>query len=297
MNAFRSPLPGNLRRTIASAADDPEDRVDRHRDRRDDQRQLEGVDRVRVRERVPGRLEAVLERPPEDHRERPEQDRGEVAERRPARQRTYAWSCLVAKWRITPIEQQHGEGDDEQHDGRRGGAGLVAALDPPEDEDRRDLGLVRQVAGDDHERAELADGLGERERRRRTGSPGGCSGRRSGGTSSASDAPSERAASSISWSSSSSTGCTVRTTNGSVTNSSAERDRRARVGDVDADRRPRPVEREQRQAGDDRRQRERQVDHRVHDRLAAEVVADEHPGRDRPEHGVEQRPRAATCRA
>ena len=34
-------------------------------------------------------------------------------------------------------------------------------------------------------------------------------------------APSERAASSISVSSSSSTGCTVRTTNGSVTNSSA----------------------------------------------------------------------------
>ena len=36
-------------------------------------------------------------------------------------------------------------------------------------------------------------------------------------------APSERAASSISRSSSSSTGCTVRTTNGSVTNSSARK--------------------------------------------------------------------------
>ena len=36
-----------------------------------------------------------------------------------------------------------------------------------------------------------------------------------------SEAPSDRAASSISVSSSSSTGCTVRTTNGSVTNSSA----------------------------------------------------------------------------
>ena len=80
----------------------------------------------------------------------------------------------------------------------------------------------------------------------------------------------------------------MRTTNGSVTNISAEHDRRPREGDVDADRRCRPVEREQRQAGDDRRQREGQVDDRVHDRLAAEVVADEHPGGDRPEHRVEQ---------
>ena len=76
-----------------------------------------------------------------------------------------------------------------------------------------------------------------------------------------------------------------------------EDDRRARVGDVDADRRARAVEREQREAGDDRRQREGQVDHRVHHRLAAELVADQHPGGDRPEHGVEQRHDAATCRA
>ncbi len=45
-------------------------------------------------------------------------------------------------------------------------------------------------------------------------------------------APSEAAASSTSWSSSISTGCTERTTNGSVTNSSASSTRGARVGEV-----------------------------------------------------------------
>ena len=43
-----------------------DDRVHRHRDRRDDQRQLEGVDRLRRRQRVPRRAEPVVERPPED---------------------------------------------------------------------------------------------------------------------------------------------------------------------------------------------------------------------------------------
>ena len=75
-----------------------------------------------------------------------------------------------------------------------------------------------------------------------------------------------------------STGCTERTTNGSVTNSSAS----STASCVNATLMPigllRPVEREQRQAGDDRRQRERQVDERVDERLAAEVVAHEHPG-------------------
>ena len=61
-----------------------------------------------------------------------------------------------------------------------------------------------------------------------------------------------------------------------------EDDGGARAGDVDPDRRARPVERDQRQPGDDRRQREREVDDRVDDVLAAEVVADEHPGDDRP---------------
>ena len=85
-----------------------------------------------------------------------------------------------------------------------------------------------------------------------------------------------------------STGWTARTTNGSVTNSSASADAGLRVGHVDADRAGRAVEGEQRQAGDDRRQRERQVDQRVDERLAAELVADEHPRDQHAHHGVDR---------
>ena len=105
----------------------------------------------------------------------------------------------------------------------------------------------------------------------------------------ASDAPSECAACSSSGSSSCSTGWTVRTTNGSVTNMSASTIAVLRVRDVDADRRGRAVEREQREAGDDRGQGEREIDHGVDDRLPAEVVAYEHPRGDGPEHGVHER--------
>ena len=86
-----------------------------------------------------------------------------------------------------------------------------------------------------------------------------------------------------------STGCTVRTTNGSVTNSSASADARPGVGEVDVHRAVRPVERQQHQAGDDRRQRERQVDERVDHALAREAVAHQHPGDQRAHHAVDQR--------
>ena len=57
-------------------------------------------------------------------------------------------------------------------------------------------------------------------------------------------------------------------------------DRDPSEGDVDPDRAHRPVEREQRQPRDDRWQREREVDERVDEALARELVAHEHP-RDR----------------
>ena len=82
-------------------------------------------------------------------------------------------------------------------------------------------------------------------------------------------APSDAAACSASRSASISTGCTERTTNGRVTNSSAIDDRRLRRDQVQADRAARPVEREQHDAGHDRRQREREVDEGVDDPLAA----------------------------
>ena len=101
-------------------------------------------------------------------------------------------------------------------------------------------------------------------------------------------APSEAAASSVSRSSSSSTGCTERTTNGSVTNSS-DADAPLRVLQVDADQAVRAVQRQHHQAGDDRRQRERQVDDRVDQPLAGELVAGEHPRHQQSEEQVDHR--------
>ena len=63
--------------------------------------------------------------------------------------------------------------------------------------------------------------------------------------------------------------------------------RELRVGDVDAERAGRAVERQQREPGDDRRQRERQVDQRVDEALAAEPVAHQDPGDQRAREGVD----------
>ena len=107
MKAFRSPLPQNRFRTIASAQTIPKTVFTGHGDRRDDQRQLEGVDRLGRRERVP-RRRRVLERPPEDDGERADEDHREVGERDRAEAEAGDdaphRSCLVAKWRMTPIE-------------------------------------------------------------------------------------------------------------------------------------------------------------------------------------------------
>ena len=163
------------------------------------------------------------------------------------------------------MPEQDEERDREQHHGDRGGAGHVVALDLAEDEHRGDLGLVRQVA----RRSARSSRTRPPRAPNASPTPARIAGRSFGrmirrkivhGL-----APSDAAASSMSRSSAISTGCTARTTNGSVTNSSASSNRDARVGDVDPDRAARPVEREQHEAGDDRRQRERQVDQRVDD--------------------------------
>src|SRR5581483_8287668 len=62
-------------------ADDTEDGVRGYSDRGGDQRDLQGVDAARRRDRFPGPAGAVLERPPQDHRQRPEQDDEQVADR------------------------------------------------------------------------------------------------------------------------------------------------------------------------------------------------------------------------
>src|SRR6266540_3500044 len=59
---------------------------------------------------------------------------------------------------------QREERDRQQDHGNGGGARDVVALDLPEDVDGRDLGLPRDVAGDEDDRSELADGARERQR-------------------------------------------------------------------------------------------------------------------------------------
>ena len=105
MNALSSPLPGNLRRTIASAQTIPNTVFTGTAIAVMISVSFKRVDRLGGRERVPGRREAVLERAPEHDRERADEDHREVAERDEAeRPDAYARSCLVAKWRMTPIE-------------------------------------------------------------------------------------------------------------------------------------------------------------------------------------------------
>ena len=171
--------------------------------------------------------------------------------------------------------------DHEQHDrdGRR--AGRVVALDLAEDVDRRDLGLERDVPRDQHDRAELADRAARTRARRRRGSPGSRFGKH--------DPPEDRqrARRRARPPPPPSRG-RARAAPAAPCGPRTAASRRAApattaspgVRDVDADRAVRPVEREQRQPGDDRRQRERQVDQRVDDALAREPVTHEHP-RDR----------------
>src|ERR1700741_1058456 len=59
---------------------------------------------------------------------------------------------------------EDGERDREHEHGERRRSGRVVAVDVLEDVQRRDLGLERDVPGDEHDGAELADRPRERER-------------------------------------------------------------------------------------------------------------------------------------
>ena len=162
---------------------------------------------------------------------------------------------------------------------------VVAALDASEDVDGGDLGLEREVPGDDDERPELAHGLreGERDSRQERG--------RDVREDDAAERRQLRGAERVRRL----LELGVELLEDGLDRSDDERqrhehqrehDRGLRVGDVHPDRRGRAVQSEQGEAGDDGRQRKGQVDDRVHERLPAEVVANQDPGRDRAEHRV-----------
>ena len=94
------------------------------------------------------------------------------------------------------------------HQRDRGGAGVVVLLELGDDQQRRDLGLHRHVAGDEDDRAVLAERAreGEREAGEQRGRTARAGSR--GGTSAQRLAPRLAAASSTSGSSPASTGCT-----------------------------------------------------------------------------------------
>src|SRR5215210_2728337 len=185
--------------------------------------------------------------------------------------------------RVQADEDQEREGQ-KQHGDRRG-AGHVVYLDLVEDVNGGDLGLVRQVAADEHDGAELANGAGEAE---------GCA-RENRWQQVGKDDPHEghgRAGPER-----------VRRLfhlevhlgqhglngphdEGKGDEKERHRDRRLGVGDVEPQGTLGPVERQQRQAGNDRGQGERQVDQGVDQPFTPEGIPYQHPGDERPGYVV-----------
>ena len=127
--------------------------------------------------------------------------------RQPASRRALQpWSALIASSSTNEMQQHH------ERDRRR--ARVVELLELRDDEQRRDLGPHRHVAGDEDDRAVLADRA--RERQREAGQPRRIEIRQDDAASAPATrlAPRLVAASSTSASRSSMTGCSVRTTNG-----------------------------------------------------------------------------------
>ena len=177
--------------------------------------------RVRRRDGVPGGAERRARRPGR-RRTRPARAAAAPGSRARRSGATYLDTVMPRPQRRKRADrEQHGERDREQHDRDGRGAGGVVALDLAEDVDGRDLGLERAGCPEMSTTAPnspTARANASATPERIAGSRFGKMIRRKIGER---RAPSEAAASSISRSSSSSTGCTARTTKGSVTNSSA----------------------------------------------------------------------------
>src|SRR5262245_34841175 len=71
-------------------------------------------------------------------------------------------------------DEQHREGNRQHHSRDDGRAGVVELLQPDHDQQRRDLGHERDVAGNEDDRSVFADGTCERKRseERRVGKAG-----------------------------------------------------------------------------------------------------------------------------
>jgi hypothetical protein len=160
----------------------------------------------------------------------------------------------------------------------------IAAVEPLEDVDRRDLRLEREVAGDEDHRAELADRA--REREGDAGEQGRQQVREDDAAEDAERARAERRSRLLHLA--------VELDQHRLHRAHDERQRheQQRREHTDARERDPVVQRQQRQPRDDGRQGERQVDQDVDEALAGEVVTDERPGERRPQHRVDRHDRA-----
>ena len=238
MSVISTFLPGKSNFAIAQAAASAEDQVQRHGDRRGQQRERSADSAIGSRERRDVGGPALLERLGEDGHERhapgraprkasatrdqeqPAPSAARVERRACARGRTAVVAAtLSAPGRALQacsrlIASSSTKEATSITDGDGGRARVVVLLELGDDEQRRDLGLHRHVARDEDDRSVLAERA--REGQRDAGEPGREAARaaRRARRSAPRVAPRLAAASSTSGSSSSSTGCSVRTTNG-----------------------------------------------------------------------------------
>ena len=222
----------------------------------------------------------MLEGLPEDQADRGEQQRAEIAEGEGAKAPLGLHSRALLRRAKRLTDDQQGQRDRQQDDRDGGRAGDVAVLDLAADEDRGDLGLERDVARDQDQRAVLAERPGEGEQH---------AGEDAGQQVGEDDPPEDGEAAGpergrrllhllVQLHQQRLHGAGDE---GQGDEAEGDDDRDPGEGDVEPDRAFRPVEGEQGEAGDDRRQREGQVDQRVDGALAGELVADEDPGDDR----------------
>eukprot|EP01022_Parablepharisma_sp_SALTPOND_P004178 TRINITY_DN1187_c2_g1_i1.p1 TRINITY_DN1187_c2_g1~~TRINITY_DN1187_c2_g1_i1.p1 ORF type:complete len:554 (-),score=206.99 TRINITY_DN1187_c2_g1_i1:2173-3834(-) len=190
-------------------------------------------------------------------------------------------------------QQQH-EGHDQHHHGNGRGAGIVVLLQLGDDEQRRDLGDHRHVAGDEDHRAVFARGA--REGQRKPGQQGRQDGREDHAGEGLPAAGAEAGGSFFELA----LGLFQHRLHGTHHEGQADEGQRhqhaqGREGDLDAQGREQlaqpavlRIQRGQRDAGHRRGQSKRQVHQGIDDALAGEAVAHQHPGHDAAEDDIEE---------
>ena len=198
------------------------------------------------------------------------------------------------------VEQQQDEERRRQHDqSDSGGACIVELLELDDDQERRDLGHHRQIAGDEDHRAVFAHRTREGECRARQQRRRQC--RQDDATERLQARRAQRRGGLFGFQSKIGKHRLQRAHHERQADESERHDHaQRRVGDLHAQQRQkrraepalRRIERGQRDAGDGRRQRKRQIHQRIDQALERKAVAHQHPGHDQTEDRVDRRRRS-----